>query len=132
MFFVFAYNIGASKNIKNTYELTAKFQSIEGINVGSDVMIAGIKVGSVKEFTLNAQNFTATVKIDVNADLKLPTDTGAAIVSLGILGARYIQLIPGMEEIMLQNNGEIKYTQSALNFESLIGKLIYSLGSGSK
>ncbi|WP_341748640.1 MULTISPECIES: outer membrane lipid asymmetry maintenance protein MlaD [unclassified Candidatus Tisiphia] len=131
-FFIFAYKIGNSSRVESGYMLKANFQNAEGIVRGSDVMLAGVKIGSVIDITLDKTSFFALLTICINNDIKLPKDTSIAIVTGGILGSRYISVTPGSSEENLAIGEQIKYTQSAVNIESLIGKLIYSFGSGKK
>ncbi|WP_341758160.1 outer membrane lipid asymmetry maintenance protein MlaD [Candidatus Tisiphia endosymbiont of Ditula angustiorana] len=131
-FFVFAYKIGNSSKVESGYILKANFQNAEGIVQGSSVMLAGIKIGSVTNITLDKTSFFALLTISINNDIKLPKDTSIAIVTSGILGSRYVSVTPGSSEENLAGGDQIKYTQSAVNIESLIGKLIYSFGSGRK
>jgi phospholipid/cholesterol/gamma-HCH transport system substrate-binding protein len=127
-FFIFTYN---SSNIgtNNGYNVTANFQNIDGINVGSNVVISGIKIGSVEKIILDPQNFFAVLTLKLNDDIKIPNDSQANIVTSGLLGNRVIAIVPGMEEEHLRKNEHIKYTQSAVNIETLVGKFMYSLGS---
>jgi phospholipid/cholesterol/gamma-HCH transport system substrate-binding protein len=127
-FFIFAYKIGNSSRVESGYMLKANFQNAEGIVRGSDVMLAGVKIGSVIDITLDKTSFFALLTICINNDIKLPKDTSIAIVTGGILGSRYISVTPGSSEENLAIGEQIKYTQSAVNIESLIGKLIYSFG----
>ncbi len=127
-FFIFAYKIGNSSRVESGYMLKANFQNAEGIVRGSDVMLAGVKIGSVIDITLDKTSFFALLTISINNDIKLPKDTSIAIVTGGILGSRYISVTPGSSEENLAIGEQIKYTQSAVNIESLIGKLIYSFG----
>ncbi|MCC8483589.1 MAG: outer membrane lipid asymmetry maintenance protein MlaD [Rickettsia endosymbiont of Labidopullus appendiculatus] len=127
-FFIFAYKIGNSSRVESGYILKANFQNAEGIVKGSDVMLAGVKIGSVIDITLDKTSFFALLTICINNDIKLPKDTSIAIVTGGILGNRYISVTPGSSEENLAIGEQIKYTQSAVNIESLIGKLIYSFG----
>jgi phospholipid/cholesterol/gamma-HCH transport system substrate-binding protein len=128
-FIVFAINVNRGDAIgKEHYLLKARFQNIEGIVDGSDIMIAGIKVGTVKTIELDKNNFYAIAYLLINSDVKLPKDSQAAVSTSGIIGNKYIAITPGSEDEYLVNNEQIKYTQSAINIESLIGKIMYSIG----
>ena len=76
-------------------------------------------------FTLD-NDFRARVGLDLRADLQLPTDTSASIMTSGLLGDQYISLQLGGEEKMLKPGDEISLTESALSLERLIGKLVHS------
>jgi phospholipid/cholesterol/gamma-HCH transport system substrate-binding protein len=128
-FVVWAYgrsNVGD----QGGYSLEAKFDKVDGLDVGADVRISGIKVGRVLAETLDPQTFQATVSFDVRNDIKLPADSSAAILSTSLLGGKFLGITPGGDEKMLQPNGEITITQSAINLEDLIGRFIYGSASG--
>ena len=131
-FFAFAYKTSNRSNGIDVYPLKASFQSAEGITKGSDVMLAGVKIGSVTDITLDKTSFFAWVKIEIQQDIKLPKDSRLEVATSGILGSRYISVIPGESEEYLAHGDQVKYTQSAVNIESLIGKLIYSFGGSNK
>jgi len=128
LFITFAYNkLGNSSDVKNSYPITANFQNVEGIFEGSDVMLAGIKVGSVEKLTLDKTSFFAIIALRINNDVKLPKDTQAAVATSGLLGNKFISLTPGAADEELVANDEIKRTQSSLNIEAIISKLMYSI-----
>ncbi|AFB31350.1 MULTISPECIES: outer membrane lipid asymmetry maintenance protein MlaD [spotted fever group] len=129
LFLIFAYKTGSSITSSKGYQVTAHFQSAEGIVVGSDVMISGIKIGSVKKITLDPNSFYASVYLNINDEVKIPKDSKAQVVTSGLLGGKYISIVPGNDDDNLAANEEIKYTQSTINIESLINKIISSFGS---
>ncbi|MCC8419125.1 MAG: outer membrane lipid asymmetry maintenance protein MlaD [Rickettsia endosymbiont of Glossina mortisans submortisans] len=129
LFLIFAYKTGSSIASSKGYQVTANFQSAEGIAVGSDVMISGIKIGSVKKITLDPNSFYASVYLNINDDVKIPKDSKAQVVTSGLLGGKYISILPGNDDENLAANEEIRYTQSAINIESLINKIVSSFGS---
>ena len=90
-------------------------------------MIAGIKIGEVSSLELDADSFMAKMKLTINKNVKLPTDSQAIVASSSLLGGKFILISPGADETNLKNDDQIKMTQSAVNLESLIGKLIYSM-----
>ncbi|ADE30283.1 outer membrane lipid asymmetry maintenance protein MlaD [Rickettsia prowazekii] len=129
LFLIFAYKTGTSIITSRGYQVIANFQNAEGIAVGSDVMISGIKVGSVTQITLDPDRFYASVYLNINDDVKIPKDSKAQVVTSGLLGGKYIAIIPGNGDENLSANEEIRYTQSAINIESLINKIVYSFGN---
>jgi phospholipid/cholesterol/gamma-HCH transport system substrate-binding protein len=70
--------------------------------------------------------------MSIDPAYKLPEDTVAEIVSSGLLGDRYVALVPGGSEQMLPPGGQIKYTQSPVSLENLIGQMIFSQPGGQK
>ena len=129
VFLVFAYSSSQVNDIDG-YELFARFDRVDGLEKGSEVRISGIKVGNVLEQSLDPETFRAEVRFTVRNDVELPLDTSAAVVSAGLLGGKYLQLVPGGDIEYLEPGGEVTLTQSAVNLEDLIGQAIFSQGSG--
>jgi phospholipid/cholesterol/gamma-HCH transport system substrate-binding protein len=109
----------------------ALFDQIAGLKPKSPVEIAGVRVGQVSRISLD-DSFRARVDLDLDASLKLPVDSSAAIVTAGILGDRYIQLTPGAEDEVLKAGEQIPYTENAIVLERLIGKFMVNIGDKSK
>jgi len=131
LFLFFAYNTSQLRAVKG-YELTANFEHIDGIRDGSDVRVSGIKVGSVVSTTLDPRTFLATVRMTVEPKVKLPDDTVAEIVSSSLLGDKYMSLVPGGSDKDIPPGGQIKFTQSSISLEHLIGQMMFSPPGGGK
>lgn len=108
-----------------TYQIFAKFDNIDGIESGSDIKIAGVKIGTVASQNIDPENYRAVVKLNINRNIKLPEDSSAKIVSSGLLGGKYLAIEIGADDQMLKDGGQIKFTQSGVNFEELLGKFIF-------
>ncbi len=106
--------------------LHASFDRIDGLTLGSDVRIAGVKVGSVVASRLNPQTFRATVDFTVESDVRLPTDSSAEVISDGLLGGKYLSLTPGGDTATIPDGGTVTITQSSINIEELLGRFIFS------
>ena len=130
LFLFFAYNTSQLRSVKG-YELTADFERIDGIRDGGDVRVSGIKIGSIVAQTLDPKTFLARLQLSIDPSVKLPDDTVAEIVSAGLLGDKYLSLVPGGSDTLIPAGGRIKYTQSSVTLENLIGQMIFS-SSGSK
>ncbi len=113
------------------YSLTAKFDKVDGVKVGSDVMLAGIKVGTVTDESLDTKEYLAVLQLSLASDVKLPDDSAIKIASDGLLGGKYLSIDPGGSEDYLEAGDEIRFTQGAVDLTELIGKAIYS-GGGDK
>jgi phospholipid/cholesterol/gamma-HCH transport system substrate-binding protein len=131
IFLTFAYS---SSHIRTSggYDLTARFSHIEGTRAGGDVRVSGIKVGTILTQTLDPKTFQAVVKMNIEDGVKLPTDTVATISSSGLLGDKFLELVPGADDKTLADGGEIKYTQAPMSLESVLGQAIFSMSGGSK
>ena len=132
LFLFFAYSTSQVAAVTGGYPVRAQFQSVDGIHDGSDVRIAGVKVGSVTSEHLDPKTFVADIKMDIASEYKLPADTVAEITSSGLLGDKFISLQPGGSEKDIPPGGQIKFTQSAVNLENLIGQMIFSQPGGQK
>ncbi|CAH2604710.1 Outer membrane lipid asymmetry maintenance protein MlaD [Rhodovastum atsumiense] len=111
------------------YTLQARFDRIDGLNIGSDVRVAGVKVGSVTAARIDPQTYQAMVSFTVQDGVKLPTDSSAEVTSDGLLGGKYLSLVPGGEEKMLPPGGAVQITQSSVSLEQLLGKFIFSVSN---
>jgi phospholipid/cholesterol/gamma-HCH transport system substrate-binding protein len=112
------------------YELIARFDRVDGLALGSDVRIGGIKVGTVIDQTLDPATYRAQVRFTMREDVEVPADSSISVAMDGLLGGKYLSLVPGGDVEMLVAGDEVTLTQSAINLEDLIGQLIFSQGSG--
>ena len=131
-FFVFfAYKVSDLQVVKG-YELSAKFLKVGGLNTGADVMINGIKVGTVIGQKLDNENFDAVVKLSIAPDIKLPKDSSAVIASNGLMGNKFIKIEPGTSKEILQNGDEIENTKDFKTIEDLVGEVIFMVTGDDK
>ncbi len=125
LFLTFAYNYtGAGTGAGDRYELWGQFDRVDGLQLGSDVKIGGITVGTVLEQTLDMQGYLATVRWNVDMDVKLTTDTVAEIASDGLIGGKYLALVPGGEDSYLEPGGEVEFTQPPVDLLQLLGQML--------
>ena len=118
------------QNFARGYSLHASFDHADGLSPGSEVRIAGVKIGSVDAIRFDPRTYQADVTIDVQRDVQLTTDSSATIASDGLLGGKYLALATGGEDTKLKPGDAITITQGSINLESLIGKYIF--GSAGK
>lgn len=131
-FLVFAVaNTGKSFGGTGGYLVHANFDHVDGLALGADVRIAGVKVGSIQTIRLDPKTYLANVGFSVARDVSLSIDASATVASDGLLGGKYIDLAEGGEEKTIPPGGEITITQGSVNIEALIGKYIFG-GTGGK
>ncbi len=128
-FVVFAYS-RSQLHPTNGYNLIAKFERIDGLAVGSDVRLSGVKIGSIINQIVDPKTYLAVVTFNVGSFIKLPKDTSAEIVSDGFLGNKYLALVPGGADEIIPFGGEIVHTQSSISLEAMIGQVIFSKPKG--
>ncbi len=106
------------------YPLIASFRSVDGISVGTDVRLAGVKVGTITSLDLNPTTFFADATITVRNDIQLPDDSAILISSEGLLGGNYVELQPGGSPTNLEPGAEIEDTQGSVSLIGLLMKFI--------
>jgi phospholipid/cholesterol/gamma-HCH transport system substrate-binding protein len=123
-----AYAVAHSgRSAREGYSLTAQFDHIDGLSVGADVRMAGVRIGSVTGARIDPKSYLAVVTLTVQDGLELPKDSSAEITSDGLLGGKYISLSPGGDAALLKPGGTITITQSSVSLEQLLGKFIFSV-----
>ena len=127
--FMFFYKISDSGEDGEGYFLNAYFQNIEGVAEGNDVKLSGIKIGYIDNVTLENGTYFAVARLKIKKGIDIPSDSRAIVSTSGLLGGKYIRINPGSADDNLKENGKFKFTQSSINIEDLISKLMYSLTS---
>ena len=114
---------------EQTYNLTARFDDVAGLRARSKVSVAGVAIGRVSSIQVDTEFGEAIVHLEIDGEPgTLTADTGAKILTEGILGARYIGLSPGADDEMLGDGDEIFDTQGAIVLENLIGQFLSNIG----
>ena len=129
VFLFFAYSSTNSGSTKG-YEVLANFQRVDGLNVGTDVRLSGIKIGNVSSLSLDPKTYQATVHLNIRDDVKLPDDSAIMVTSAGLLGNSYLSITPGGSDTMLASGGYIQNTQGSVDLMSLVGRLVGGGSSG--
>ena len=127
-FVSFAWSKTGGGTRADAIHVTALFPNSTGINVGSEVRVAGIKVGTVTDQRLDPQSFQVKTTLALDPTVKLPSDSSAAITSEGFLGATFIALIPGGDPAPLKDGSTIADTQGAMDLMSMVGQFINKSG----
>jgi phospholipid/cholesterol/gamma-HCH transport system substrate-binding protein len=108
------------------YTLQAHFNSISGLRVGSTVEISGVIVGTVTNIHLDEEHFyQARVSMRIHEGVRIPVDSAAAVKTSGLIGDKYIQIIPGADTAFLADGGRILDTKSALDIEEMVSKYVF-------
>ncbi len=107
------------------YVIQAVFDNASGVNIGTDVRLAGLKVGSVVGQRLDNENFQAVISMRIENRVKLPEDSSAKITTDGLLGDKYIALDPGGAEEMLKDGDTLENTQSSIDLWGLVNEYLF-------
>ena len=124
LFCYFAYSVSDLQVVKG-YNITANFLKVGGLNTGSDIRINGIKIGTVVSQKLNNEDYTAEVVMSISSDINLPKDSVASIVSDGLMGNKFIKIVPGHEKEFLKDGDKMEKTKDFKTIEDLVGEVIF-------
>jgi phospholipid/cholesterol/gamma-HCH transport system substrate-binding protein len=128
-FVVYAGQVSGFAGGGATYQLEASFRSLEGVGVGSDVRLAGVKIGTVSEVTLNPETFRADTTVALFTGIEIPDDSAIVISSEGLLGGNFVEIVPGGSPFFYAAGDRIEDTQGAVSLVSLLMKFV---GGGSE
>lgn len=124
-FLIYAGQVGGvGVGTSDTATYSASFRSAEGIGIGTDVRLAGVKVGSVVDMVLDPATFRAETELSVQNDVLLPDDSAIVISSEGLLGGSYVEILPGGSPFNLEPGSEIEDTQSSVSIVQLLLRFV--------
>jgi phospholipid/cholesterol/gamma-HCH transport system substrate-binding protein len=129
-FFTFAYTTSGIGKGSGGYLLVAEFDNADGIGVGSDVRMSGVKIGTVTGQRLDTATYQAVLNLSIDPDLRLPDDSSAKVTSEGLLGSKFVALEPGGSAETLNDGDRIAYTQGAIDIWSLVSQFMFDSKSG--
>lgn len=127
LFVIYGYSVTETDSADG-YNLNAQFDRVDGLTIGSDVRMSGIKIGTVTELKLDPESYYAIAEFVIDGAIELPEDTSAKITSEGLLGGNYVSLSPGGSEDMLAQGDEILYTQGSVDLIGLVSQALFSAG----
>jgi len=128
-FVVYAGQVSDYSSSAASYPLQASFRSIEGVNVGSDVRLAGVKIGTVSDVTLNQETFRADATVSLQQGIEIPDDSAIIISSEGLLGGSFVEIVPGGSPFFYASGDTIEDTQGSVSLVSLLLKFVGGGGS---
>lgn len=123
-FVIYAGQISGFSGSASTYPLTASFRSLEGVSVGTDVRLAGVKVGTVSKVELNPETYRADTTVALQSDVEIPDDSAIVISSEGLLGGNFVEIMPGGSPFFYAAGDTIEDTQGAVSLVSLLLKFV--------
>lgn len=130
-FLYFSFTASDLRVVKG-YEITINFLKVGGLNVGSDVRINGVKVGTVVSQSLDNETYNAVIKISISPDIKLAKDSRFEVAADGFMGDKYIKIEPGKSEIMLRDGDVATNTKDFKTIEDMVGEIIFSVTGGNE
>lgn len=115
LFLGYAYSVSGKTVSRDAYTLNAVFGRVDGITIGAEVRIAGVKVGTVAAHGLDPKTYEARLKLSMSSGVPVPEDSVAKIVSDGLLGGAHVSIEPGASDVMLKNGDSITLTQGSVD-----------------
>lgn len=125
-FFLYASKTaGVGGNVAGGYKVIAEFDNAQGVNIGTDVRLAGVKIGTVTGHSLNPENYMARVELTLDPTVSLADDTAAKVTSEGLLGGNFIAMDPGGSDTKLADGSLMTVTQGTVDIWSLISQAMF-------
>ncbi|MBR9653373.1 outer membrane lipid asymmetry maintenance protein MlaD [Thalassovita aquimarina] len=128
-FVVYAGQVTGFTDRNVGYPLTASFRSLEGVTVGTDVRLAGVKIGTVTGIDLNPETFRADTTFNLKDGIDIPDDSAVVVSSEGLLGGNFVEIVPGGSPFNFAPGDEIEDTQGSVSLVSLLMKFVSGSGS---
>lgn len=123
-FAIYAAQVSDFSTSSATYPLEASFRSLEGVSVGTDVRLAGVRVGQVANVDLNPETYRADTVVVVQNGIEIPDDSAIVISSEGLLGGNFVEIVPGGSPFYFEAGDTIEDTQGAVSLVSLLLKFV--------
>jgi len=124
-FLIFGINTNKLNSNEKIF-ISVVFEDSTGLKIGGLVKVSGVNVGKIEDLKLLTDSFEARATISIDKSINLPDDSSARITSSGLLGSNYIEIVPGISEVVLKERDTIFDTTGSVSFTDLLGKMIFS------
>ena len=115
---------GGLRWLSGSEELTARFQRVNGLQIGAPVFLSGVNIGSVASIQFpsdrRANYVVVRLRIEANAVPRVRTDSVAKIESLGLLGDKFLLLTAGTPEAPSVKAEALLKSQNPVNYAALL------------
>ncbi|MFK7866099.1 MAG: MlaD family protein [Alphaproteobacteria bacterium] len=129
LFLLAGWSAGSAGSAQTGTGYKAEFNNIDGLSQGALIRLGGVEVGSVTNIALDMQRFMAVIDLNVDETLAIPADSELKIMSDGLLGGKYLQLIPGKAGDSLAAGAKFSKTHDLINLEDLLSRAIFMVGT---
>ena len=129
-FLFFAYSNTSAGGISG-YDVSARFNRVDGVTVGTDVDLSGVKVGTVSAIVLDPKTYLPTLHLSIKSGILIPDDSSVKITSAGLLGSDYLSISPGGSDTMVKPGGQITNTQGSVDLIGLVARAMMGGGESS-
>lgn len=133
LFFLLSLSITKNtRGISGGYIVSAEFANVDGLTIGSDVKVAGVKVGDVADIKLNGENYNAKIIMSIRDGMTIPTDSVFKITSSGLMGGKFVNIKIGGDSEYLADGSIAEWTESTMDLEDLISRFVFNSGDDKK
>lgn len=126
-FYLYAATLGG-RTVGADYGLKATFLSSSGLQVGADVLLAGVPVGTVTSIALDDRTMLSDVSFRIEERLLLPIDSGLSIGSSTLTSANALMISPGTSPQMLNPGATLTNTCGLASLEQEVSQYIFGSG----
>jgi len=106
------------------YEVKSPFRKADGLGVGADVRVSGVKVGTVTGLVLDQKTYRAVAELSISDEYQIPEDSTVTIATEGLLGGSFVSIDPGASDFFLEDGSEAEFTQGSVSILELVGRAI--------
>jgi phospholipid/cholesterol/gamma-HCH transport system substrate-binding protein len=111
LFLLLIFALGSLKLLERGYEVKVLFRFANGIDVGAPVRLAGVKIGEVKNvriiYSPQDEKPLVELTLKIRKDTKIRQNATVLINILGLLGEKYVEILPGSTKALLLKNGDV-------------------------
>jgi phospholipid/cholesterol/gamma-HCH transport system substrate-binding protein len=123
-FLGYAYMVSDVQGVGG-YPVHAYFERVDGMSVGDEVRMAGVKIGTVSALDVDPETYLVDMTMTLDANVQLYTDAFAAIQTEGLFGGKYVLVDPGGGEIDLIEPGDaVSFVQDSVILDELVQKIV--------
>ena len=125
VFFVIHVVTVAQFSRQSHYQIVAEFPQIDGLSIGDDILMSGIKVGYISDLKLIRNPFRISAILEIRDDVQLWQDAVATVSTVGLFDGKYIALDPGGgEDVLIKPGEKIIYTQGSILLDETLWKMV--------
>ena len=119
-FTIYVMQVAGISTGSSIYTINAAFRSAQGVNVGTDVRLAGVKIGTVTAVSLDGETYKAQSTLAIDQDILIPDDSALVVASEGLFGGNFVEVVPGASVDYLVAGDEIFDTQGSISLIQLM------------
>ncbi len=124
----FVFSVGGSSFMNKGKVIKVVFDFANGLKKNAPVRIAGVDKGIVKKidlfFDIKDRKTKASVKLLVDQEVKIPGDSTVMINQLGLMGEKYVEIIPGVVTDSFYEDGQVILGKDPIAQEILAERLM--------